>query len=349
MSDHHSDPTPSRTQPLRDGATRQAMQWGMQQLAARGAAAAASSAGAPIWLLAALGVALLSLLLICTLALGLTSLTAQTSMAPWPIPVATYQAGVGVQVSSRFGWRTNPFGTGLAFHDGIDLANAGGGCPLGWHCPVPAMFDGRVVYVGWDQPSARDPQLTGGGQIVILRNGQGDHQTLYAHLEPYRLYVQLQGRIHDPYGRYDGQAAYQPIGAGALTPALRDGQIAISCADPMPRFVPIWRDGGTITFAYDRAARCETRVQWAARGDGWQGWTADDGTVRTWQTPIRSPQTLPFFPDLAQRRAFDVALRFRATLIPPPPPPTRLRPQPTRLQPTCPTRTRMMSSSPPGA
>ena len=83
------------------------------------------------------------------------------------------------------------------FHDGLDLANPEGTCPFGYHCGAPAMFDGQVTYVGWDQAAAGDPSKTGGGEMVIFQNGQDDHQTIYAHLEPYRLYVQLQGRIAD--------------------------------------------------------------------------------------------------------------------------------------------------------
>ncbi|MGQ9828782.1 MAG: peptidase M23 [Roseiflexus sp.] len=248
----------------------------------------------------------------------------QHTALPWPVPPevlpdGTYRAG-GWAISSRFGWRRHPITGQPEFHDGIDIINPTGACPFGYRCLLPAMFDGMVTYVGWDPNAPRHPAQEGGGQIVMVESSRGAYQTLYAHLEPYRLYVQLQGRIVDAYGRYDGYADYQPIGSGELVPDVAEGSIAIWCQGDTPVFVPT-RDGGTITFLYDRPAFCQTGVIWGERGDGWRGWIADDPPVDAqgratlrWQTPLSGLR--------GQRRAGDVALRFRAHLVPPPPPPT---------------------------
>jgi len=76
-------------------------------------------------------------------------------------------------------------------------------------------------------------------------------------------------------------------------------------------------------------------VVWGQRGDDWQGWIPDQPRGRDgqradlhWQTPIDPGQ-----------RAQDVALRFRAHLVPPPPPPpitatATLTPEPGALSPS---------------
>jgi hypothetical protein len=181
------------------------------------------------------------------------------------------------------------------------------------------MFDGTVQYVGWDMAASGDPSKTGGGEMVIVANGEQDHQTIYAHLEPYRLYVQLQGRIDDDYERYDDYAAYQPIGRGPLEPDLANGGIEMTCLNDMPNFIPTRSGAGTVVFLYDRPATCTTTVVWGQRGGDWRGWIPDQPGGRAgngqraelrWQTPVDPGQ-----------RAQDVALRFRAHLVPPPPPP----------------------------
>lgn len=245
----------------------------------------------------------------------------QSSTAVWPVSVATDAAGTyqasGWTISSRFGWRDAPHG-GSEFHDGLDLANPTGMCPFGYHCGAPSMFDGTVQYVGWDAAASGDPSKTGGGEIVTVANGAQDHQTIYAHLEPYRLYVQLQGRIDDDYGRYDDYTSYQPIGRGPLTPDLANGEIEMTCLNDMPTFIPTRSGLGTVVFLYDRPASCTTTVVWGRHGGDWRGWLPDQPVARAgdpqradlrWQTPIEAGQ-----------RAQDVALRFRAHLVPPPPP-----------------------------
>lgn len=279
---------------------------------------------------------ILAVVLICSLALviaGTLGAIFQHTALPWPAlpdvhPDGTYRAG-GWAISGRFGWRLHPITGQPEFHDGIDIISPTGACPFAYRCLLPAMVDGVVTYVGWDTHAGYDPSREGGGQIVVVESSRGAYQTIYAHLEPYRLHVQLQGRIIDAYGRYNEYADYQPIGAGELLPDVSEGSIAISCQSDAPTFVPS-RSGATITFLYDRPADCQTTVTWGERGGGWRGWIAEDPpadaqgqvTLR-WQTPINGLR--------GQRRAGDVALRFRAYLVPPPPPPTTT---PTPASPT---------------
>jgi len=266
-------------------------------------------------------VALIVLLIVLLVAVAGAAF--QSTTAVWPVPIATDAAGnyqaSGWTISSRFGWRDDPQGGAAEFHDGIDLANPGGACPFGYHCGAPSMFDGAVQYVGWDVAASGNPSKTGGGEMVMVANGQDDHQTIYAHLEPYRLYVQLQGRIDDDYGRYDDYSSYQPIGRGPLTPDLADGGIEMTCLNDMPNFIPTRSGRGTVVFLYDRPAACTTTVVWGTHGGDWQGWIADEprgnsGDLQRadlhWQTPIDPGH-----------HAQDVALRYRAHLVPPPPPP----------------------------
>jgi murein DD-endopeptidase MepM/ murein hydrolase activator NlpD len=295
--------------------------------AARGIAAVLFKAGGvfgakAIAIVALILVALALVIALLSLLVGVISAPFQQTTAVWPVsadiePDGTYQAG-GWAISSRFGWRNSPFTHQPEFHDGIDIVSPLGGCPFGKGCELPSMFDGRVEYVGWDQTGGDDPTTEGGGQIVTVENGAEDHRTLYAHLEPYRLHVQLQGRIEDDYGRFDDEREYQPIGVGELTPGLDDGDIEMWCALEMPEFRPTRTGPGTVTFVYDRPARCRTSVVWGRRTDDWEGWNADDPPADAdgraslaWETPIESG-----------KRSGDVALRFRAHLVPPPPPPT---------------------------
>lgn len=74
----------------------------------------------------------------------------------WPITA---------QISSPFGWRSNPMGGGGGeFHSGIDLRSPSG-------TPIRAAGGGTVTFVGW---------RGGYGQVVIINHGSGI-QTLYAH------------------------------------------------------------------------------------------------------------------------------------------------------------------------
>lgn len=334
-SDQHTGQSPTRDIAHR-AAHLAARHAAKRALAAGGSAMLkiGALAGGKVILIVALIVA--AIILVCGLALVIASALGaifQHTALPWPVapdvqPDGTYRAG-GWAISSRFGWRAHPITGQPEFHDGIDIVSPTGACPFAYRCLLPAMIDGVVTYIGWDVHGGRQPDQEGGGQIVVVESSRGAYQTIYAHLEPYRLHVQLQGRIVDEYGRYDEYAGYQPVGAGELVPDVADGSIAISCRGDMPTFVPE-RSGATITFLYDRPADCQTTVTWGKRGDGWRGWIADDppanaqgqATLR-WQTPLNGSRS--------QRRAGDVALRFRASLVPPPPPPT---PTPTLTAPT---------------
>lgn len=336
-SEQQSGAAASSARGIADGAARLAARHAAKRALAAGGKAAlkiGAVAGGKVVLIAALVV--LAVVLICGLALviaGALGTIFQHTALPWPVapdvqPDGTYRAG-GWTISSRFGWRPHPITGQPEFHDGIDIISPTGACPFAYRCILPAMIDGVVAYVGWDANGGRHPDREDGGQIVVVESSRGAYQTIYAHLEPYRLHVQLQGRIIDEYGRYDEYADYQPIGAGELVPDVADGSIAISCRGDMPAFVPT-RSGATITFLYDRPADCQTTVTWGKRGGGWRGWIADDppaneqgqATLR-WQTPLTGSR--------GQRRAGDVALRFRASLVPPPPPPTST---PTLVAPT---------------
>ncbi|MDU2065288.1 MAG: M23 family metallopeptidase [Sporomusaceae bacterium] len=60
-------------------------------------------------------------------------------------------------VTSRFGYRSSPFGGGADFHPGIDIANNYG-------TPVHAVADGVVIYADW---------YSGYGKLVQIDHGNG--------------------------------------------------------------------------------------------------------------------------------------------------------------------------------
>lgn len=289
------------------------------------------------------GLALL-LALLLPLALLILALIApfQVSTLVWPVPVPPdgqsdqgWQAG-GWSITSPFGWRRDPLDpTRIEFHDGIDL----GGPPLCAGCPVVSVLDGRVERMGWDRASSAPPgtpaDQVGGGLVVETVTGAattdgpsadlGEMLVQYAHLEPYRVHVQLQGRVEDPWDRpeYRALATWQPLGSHPDLPAVPDSALETVCDGPGPLPELVWRPSGpgTWTAVYDRPVHgelvCTTTVRWPAVGGGWRGWQPVGATALRWQTPL-DPGV----------RAGDVALRFQATLEPPPPPPT---PTPTPL------------------
>jgi LysM repeat protein len=69
------------------------------------------------------------------------------------------------RVSSRFGYRKDPFTGRRAFHSGIDLAS-------GYGARVNASMDGVVTYAGW---------MGGYGKLVVIRH-KGGYTTRYGHL-----------------------------------------------------------------------------------------------------------------------------------------------------------------------
>jgi len=81
-----------------------------------------------------------------------------TDLTPegWPV--------VGGYVSSRFGYRQDPFTGRRAFHSGVDIANRSG-------APVKAMASGVVSFAG---------ERAGYGLMVEINHGNG-YTTRYAH------------------------------------------------------------------------------------------------------------------------------------------------------------------------
>ncbi len=276
------------------------------------------------WAIGTASGVLVWVLMLCS---GITA-ALQSSTLAWPVPIPQpgsehtgWLAG-GWQVSSAFGWRDavqQP--PKLEFHDGVDLV----GESFCLQCPVPALYDGTVSYIGWDDSAAEQPDRVGGGQIVTLDNGKNPNQpwaypemrAVFAHLDPYRLHLQLQGRIADPWNQaaYVGERDYQPVGTGHL-PLVDAAVIVTTCQSTtrggkVPEFVWTAVGPGTYEAVYDSPGTCTTAVEWPAIGNGWTGWIPDSASEQHWRTPIE-----------AGVQAGDVALRFRAHLVPPPPLPT---------------------------
>ena len=75
------------------------------------------------------------------------------------------------RLSSPYGWRLDPFGSGLRqFHTGIDIAGSTGN-------PVRAAMAGRVAHVGYDNMY---------GNFVLINHHSG-YRTLYAHMSTVRV------------------------------------------------------------------------------------------------------------------------------------------------------------------
>lgn len=68
------------------------------------------------------------------------------------------------RITSRFGNRKNPFGRGIQFHQGVDIANSRG-------TKVVASAKGTVIFAGYKG---------GYGRTVIIDHGN-EYKTLYAH------------------------------------------------------------------------------------------------------------------------------------------------------------------------
>ncbi|MEN6414029.1 MAG: M23 family metallopeptidase [Veillonellales bacterium] len=71
----------------------------------------------------------------------------------------------GGDVTSRFGWRSSPWGRGSDWHPGIDIANSAG-------TPIVATADGIVTESGWNSG--------GYGNMVQIDHGNGI-VTIYGH------------------------------------------------------------------------------------------------------------------------------------------------------------------------
>ena len=77
-----------------------------------------------------------------------------------------YPLSIPAAITSVFGWRVHPIFGGHRFHSGTDI-----GAPMG--TPVLAAYAGRVALSDFMQ---------GYGLTVVLQHGDGNTQTLYAHL-----------------------------------------------------------------------------------------------------------------------------------------------------------------------
>ena len=89
------------------------------------------------------------------------------------------------RITSPYGWRLDPFGSGIRqFHTGIDIGGTIG-------TPIVAAMSGRVAHVGYDGVY---------GNYLIINHHSG-YRTLYAHLSTVRVragaYVATGQRIGD--------------------------------------------------------------------------------------------------------------------------------------------------------
>ena len=88
------------------------------------------------------------------------------------------------EITSNFGMRSNPFGTGAReFHSGLDFRG-----PIG--DPITATADGKVEFAG---------VMNGYGNVVKLLHGHG-YSTVYAHLASINVKVGEQVKAGDKVG-----------------------------------------------------------------------------------------------------------------------------------------------------
>ncbi len=93
--------------------------------------------------------------------------TSPSTSSGWGLPVSN------IFVSSTFGWRSNPWGTGAAdLHDGIDLVGSSG-------TPIYASRAGTVVEVSYHSSA---------GNHVIIDHGDG-YYSYYLHLSSFSVSV----------------------------------------------------------------------------------------------------------------------------------------------------------------
>lgn len=78
----------------------------------------------------------------------------------------------GYRITSNFGWRNNPFGSGKEFQTGIDLVKS-------HKAPIGAFVSGTVLYAGEGKTGTG---LGGYGNVVLIKDNKGRGH-LYAHLD----------------------------------------------------------------------------------------------------------------------------------------------------------------------
>lgn len=223
------------------------------------------------------------------------------STVVWPVvaptQVATGQTAylaTGWTISSPFGWRPNPDNPSTwELHEGIDLA----GPMFCDGCPVPPMGDIEVVFVGWDQASAAEPQRAGAGVVVDMTlqhpEEAGPVRIRYGHLQSYQVWVRT-------------QTCTQTIDC----PDYQDddsGSVAVSCAGEL---VQVDGSGATRSYLYATPGECRASVNWPSDV------TPDGSVMLTFDQQIAPGEA-----------AANAAITFRAQR-PPPPTPTP-RPSPT--------------------
>ncbi len=82
------------------------------------------------------------------------------TLSDYPVGVPLYG-----RITSRFGWRRDPFTGKRAFHTGLDLRAT-------YKQPIFATANGKVVYAGWGK---------GYGKMVKIKHKHG-YTTLYGHM-----------------------------------------------------------------------------------------------------------------------------------------------------------------------
>ena len=103
------------------------------------------------------------------------------------------------RITSRYGYRIDPFTGKYEFHEGVDIRAP-------WGTRVRATADGKVIYAGWKG---------GYGKVVILKHAYG-FRTMYAHLSRIKVkpgqwvksgdivgYVGSTGRSTGPHVHYE--------------------------------------------------------------------------------------------------------------------------------------------------
>lgn len=108
----------------------------------------------------------------------------QKSVMPNLWPVDSWE------ITSRFGYRYDPFGNGTEFHEGIDIAGSYGE-------PVYAAAAGDIETAGWNG---------GYGRYVKIRHG-GGYETAYGHMSGIAVSAGAQVKKGDVIG-YVGSSGY---------------------------------------------------------------------------------------------------------------------------------------------
>ncbi len=232
---------------------------------------------------------LLGLLLLPILA---ASAILNKSTVTWPVAAPTQVAvgqtnylATGWTISSPFGWRPNPDSTSeWELHDGIDLA----GPMFCDGCAVPPMGDIEVVFVGWDQPYATEPQNAGAGVVVdmTLQHPEESGAVLlrYGHLQPYEVWVRMQTctqTVDCP--------NYQNDDAGDVSVSCPGGVTATDTS------------GATRGYIYATPGECTASVGWYLTSPP-MGQSRSPSTSRSRQVSPRATRRSPSVPSARRPR-----------------------------------------------